>query len=792
MKKVGILLLIVTLFLSGCGGAKREKEEGNVDYVAKYQSQKEVDPFQVEWRLGDVESAEVPYKAEAFQSPVLENCEKRSWDEDYMIVNGSYVRLYQDNPAGRGEGSELTFHIDRLDISSDETERFQLHIPRGEAYPAYIDCSGTAIYVMFQKWQENSPVEELWIAPLLDDGKIGEAIDLFHLVQEKDIMQKNESRPESQLPFYGAFHVSEKKECIYLIPWESNTLYVLNMDGTLQCEASQSENCVISFFANTSDGDYIFTVYDHAAEERGFFVYENMALREIFSCQGDLGDNYRKPVSCDPYGNIVYLDNNSNLVNWNISTGKREIIFRDHVAGDKNTLSDTQAVGRTKEGKVVVLRDDADALSKLTYSAGGPAMTVELRIETTDLWWSLPESIRRFEETHPGITVKLGNELINYSSDEADVQRSKLFTSLSKGEGPDMIFLYNTEVQRYADAGALLDMSGVIDEQEYHLVPGLLDIGKYNGKQYYFPTSLREQTVFIQKSIWDKPAWTVEDVLKVLEQQEKESEGNVFLLGRDGTSDGYIAGEYFDASNLMDFFIYDLANSPFLDTKNRKAHFDGELFTRVLECCKKQEEQRKKVNAKLGGGELIEKMKADELLLGYVQCPTFGTFSKIGAELEEDVNYVGYPTEGNSGNLVFGNLGLVVNAKTGHREAIEEFLRFFYSFSYQRTVVAEIPMRMDSYESMIVENPAWGQEGGIYIQNGHSVTPIEGRKKDGKSFKEDYFHFLETYVARDASYDEIKTIVREEASYYFQGEKTAREVQEIIQSRVSLLLKEMR
>ena len=58
MKKVGMLLLIVTLFLSGCGGAKREKEEGNVDYVAKYQSQKEVDPFQVEWRLGDVESAE--------------------------------------------------------------------------------------------------------------------------------------------------------------------------------------------------------------------------------------------------------------------------------------------------------------------------------------------------------------------------------------------------------------------------------------------------------------------------------------------------------------------------------------------------------------------------------------------------------------------------------------------------------------------------------------------------------------------------------------------------------------
>ena len=40
MKKVGILLLIVTLFLSGCGGAKREKEEGytkqEITYITRF------------------------------------------------------------------------------------------------------------------------------------------------------------------------------------------------------------------------------------------------------------------------------------------------------------------------------------------------------------------------------------------------------------------------------------------------------------------------------------------------------------------------------------------------------------------------------------------------------------------------------------------------------------------------------------------------------------------------------------------------------------------------------------
>jgi ABC-type glycerol-3-phosphate transport system substrate-binding protein len=88
-----------------------------------------------------------------------------------------------------------------------------------------------------------------------------------------------------------------------------------------------------------------------------------------------------------------------------------------------------------------------------------------------------------FMAANPGITVKV--DAINFSDYD-----TKLNTSLRSGQGPDVFRVNHPNVQAWANAGYLADLTTPIADNGVDtskFVPGLLQIGQVSGKQYSLP-----------------------------------------------------------------------------------------------------------------------------------------------------------------------------------------------------------------------------------------------------------------------------------------------------------------
>jgi len=93
------------------------------------------------------------------------------------------------------------------------------------------------------------------------------------------------------------------------------------------------------------------------------------------------------------------------------------------------------------------------------------------------------KTITAFEAANPDVTVKL--EATNFADYD-----SKTTTALRSGQGPDVFRINHPNVQAWTNAGYLADLAQTMTDQKIDttpFIPGLLDIGKVNGKQYSMP-----------------------------------------------------------------------------------------------------------------------------------------------------------------------------------------------------------------------------------------------------------------------------------------------------------------
>ncbi len=91
--------------------------------------------------------------------------------------------------------------------------------------------------------------------------------------------------------------------------------------------------------------------------------------------------------------------------------------------------------------------------------------------------------ITAFQQANPDITVKL--EATNFADYD-----TKMTTSLRSGQGPDVFRVNHPNVQAWTNAGYLADLTQPMTDNSVDtskFIPGLLDIGKVNGKQYTLP-----------------------------------------------------------------------------------------------------------------------------------------------------------------------------------------------------------------------------------------------------------------------------------------------------------------
>ena len=174
----------------------------------------------------------------------------------------------------------------------------------------------------------------------------------------------------------------------------------------------------------------------------------------------------------------------------------------------------------------------------------------------------------------------------------------------------------------------------------------------------------------------------------------------------------------------------------------------------------------------------------------------------INGSFGENISFVGFPTDSDMGSVLYaGNTMYALSAKSKNLDGAWEFLRYYLTQEYQDTVQDQeynLPVLRSSFETCVkaaMEKPYYLDENGnkveydeTYYINGEEIVLPQLTQEQ----VDQIVGFVES-VNKRAYYNEaISNIISEEAGAYFSGQKSAKDVAGIIQSRVQVYVNENR
>lgn len=391
----------------------------------------------------------------------------------------------------------------------------------------------------------------------------------------------------------------------------------------------------------------------------------------------------------------------------------------------------------------------------------------------------LKKAIADYEKEHPNVTIQL-KENTEYS--DVELKRAQLFSELSSGDGPDVIYCDRTSMGYFADKGCLMELSNVLTEEtKQSYLASVLKSGEHAGGFYLLPTHLNLSAIYVNPEVFDGEEWSISQVLEIIKAKEQSGSPfeDIWLLYEGHSTPGEI---------LRYFFLEDIIHSELIDLENSFGDFQSELFHEVLEVCKKYGEQEDR-NVPSTREDRARSIQEQKLLCFSEPLINFSKFSTLGRLMDENTNLVGVPTLSASGLQLTGVTGIAVNKETKHKEEVLDFLDCLFNQQYFETnPVDQIPTRKDCLEGKVQTDADWTDDVVVWTSATMSVK-VPG-KANGDSFEKEYMDFLNHCIPYDERNDYIINIIVEEAEPYFTGEKDLDTVCKLVQNRVQLYLDE--
>ncbi len=251
----------------------------------------------------------------------------------------------------------------------------------------------------------------------------------------------------------------------------------------------------------------------------------------------------------------------------------------------------------------------------------------------------------------------------------------------------------------------------------------------------------------------------------------------------------------------MTQYCISMSGNQFIDWDSGKCNFNSDEFIQMLEFIKTFPDE---IDQAIYTDDFWNnydtmwregKVLANVLNLGdfrHYNVTEKGTFG-------EKITLIGFPaSEGNAGSVIWPDLRIALSSKCADKEAAWGFLRTFLSEEYQKNNIYNFPIRADLFNEMAdkaMEKPYYEDENGnrieyddTYWMNGVDVTIPPMTQEEVNFLKEWIIGVKQPYKMDET----LINIISEEAEPFYSGQKNARDVAGIIQSRVQLYVNENR
>ncbi len=487
-----------------------------------------------------------------------------------------------------------------------------------------------------------------------------------------------------------------------------------------------------------------------------------------------LPEYLNKPYTIDNE-NIYYI-NNCNLKKYNIHDKTTELLCNITDLGLPTTDANSCNILINEAGDLALVAPNSEEGGIYYLAMGQPTNTEKSLVSFSNISIYDPVYTRRQAAAFSARSLTCSVQYESMNEQYLDAYRDRMIMQLVSGKGPDLLWVSREDMEMLAEKDVLMDLSELLsDDIKAQLFPGILQAGTIDDKLVGITPEVAFTTMVTSNQVWSEESWTVSDVLQAANTKE---DWQVPFFFNFLTADCYTL--------FYGVLAKDWTNSPFLDMEQGISYFNTAEFTDTLKLCKKYGRtgmisyDTDTVVRMLRDGNTVAQMR-----YLYEGIHSFSTLMKQNGE---DCHIVGFPTEGTSGNYLFSDGYLVVNAASTHKEEIAAFITHLLDYKNQFTV-NYTSVRRDVIADCIQSDEFTGQIYQKKAANGQSLIPIEA-KSDSTSYLKEFIAFYESCQPQPRQPSDITTILGEEFSYYFGGGKSAEEVAEIIHQRVQLYFDE--
>jgi ABC-type glycerol-3-phosphate transport system substrate-binding protein len=524
-----------------------------------------------------------------------------------------------------------------------------------------------------------------------------------------------------------------------------------------------------------------------------FWGDEGMELRTFDPATGKLSDKYGKFERGDysffpGYGYDLYVSTGEGFFGFDLAKDDmtKLLDYADSDLGVSYGIS--YAVALSENEFLANIPDDEFKyrLTRLTKIA--PEDVRDKTIITMAgnyIDYNVRRQVYKFNEESLDYKIKMVDYSNQNDGSDYDTAVQKFNMDVVSGNVPDIMFFSQDDpVDSYINKGLFLDLSTYInndpDISEGDFVENIFEAFKTGDKVYQVVPSFYVNTIATKKSLMQgADHLTVKECEQMIEGKGVSYNDAFGLVTRDSMLRQGIQA----------------AGSSYIDWEKKSCSFDSQGFIDFLEFVKKFPETIPD-DAWEDYNETSYREGKSLFYTTYIN--NFRVYRRtIDGTFGEETQMVGYPNEmGINCSVIIPSLRLCVSSKTKHADVCWDFLRRLYMPDYQEISQYELPILKSSFDKMAADSmekmhytDSDGKEiyeDDIYWVGDQKVIVQPLAQQDVDYMNEFIGSLTNAYNANNSVYN----IITEEVAPFFSGQKTAKEVANIIQSRVSIYVNE--
>ena len=665
------------------------------------------------------------------------------------------------------EKEEYQQSVAKIKIGDETSETLPIEIvPNSNVNNLLIDTDGNLLLLMSRSEGEGDNWKSFYeLKRYSPDGK-----ELF----SQDITSLGEGVEN----FYVQYLAEDLQGNIYLCGGENN-IWILDKEGTKIGQLT-TDNWVNAMFTMPNGNVAI----SYWGNEGG------MVVNEIDPATGQLGKIYKNlPDAYNSFvaggENTLLMTGNNKVYSYDITTEtSEEVVNWINCDVDSDYI---RSISMLEDGRIFAVSVDwsgENAKTEFIYLTKKPASEVTekevITLGTMYLDQSVKKSVIQFYQTNEKYRI----EVKEYATDDWEAGRTQLNNEIVSGAGPDIIDLSNGNAEMYIAKGILEDLNPYIDGdadiKRENYVEKAFNAYERDGKLYGIVPGFSVSTVIAKVSdVGEKQGWTIDEVIALMDSKPEGTE----LFGYE-TKD-YILN-YCCAASLENF----------VDWETGECKFDDGYFEKVLEFANRFP---KESNWSEDDDSIPTKIQNGKMLCQMLSIANMEEYQMYGLMYGEPITFIGYPSNGGTGSYINVSSALGINSKAKAKEGAWEFIRTFILEDYQNgSEHWSLPVLRSALDARFEE--AMKQE--YYEENGEQVkqakttwgyddweaTIYAATQEEVDAVKA----LIDSVDGVMGSNDEIRNIISEEAAAFFEGQKSAKDVADVIQSRVKIYVNENR